>query len=180
MQFEPTRIKDVILVTPKLFGDTRGFFLEMYHQEKFREGGIDAQFVQDNLSRSQRGVLRGLHYQIQHPQGKLVTVLSGKIFDVAVDVRRSSPTFGQWVGAILDDETRQALYIPPGFAHGFSVLSDSADVYYKCTDLYHPEHERTLLWNDPTVKVDWPLDGDPILSPKDVAGLPLDEVECFE
>ncbi|MCA9044355.1 MAG: dTDP-4-dehydrorhamnose 3,5-epimerase [Planctomycetaceae bacterium] len=179
MQFAPTRIKDVILVTPKLFGDARGFFLEMYHQEKFQAGGIDAQFVQDNLSRSQRGVLRGLHYQIQHPQGKLVTVLSGKIFDVAVDVRRRSPTFGQWVGAILDDESRQALYIPPGFAHGFSVLSDSADVYYKCTDLYHPEHERTLLWNDPTVNVDWQLEGDPILSPKDVAGMPLGEVERF-
>jgi dTDP-4-dehydrorhamnose 3,5-epimerase len=179
MQFEPTALPEVILVTPKLFGDPRGFFLEMYHAGKFATGGITATFVQDNLSRSQRGVLRGLHFQIEHPQGKLVTVLQGEIFDVAVDVRRSSPRFGQWVGVRLDSERRQSLYIPPGFAHGFYVLSESADVSYKCTDLYHPEHERTVLWNDPAVGVHWPLSGEPQLSPKDLAGRVLAEVECF-
>ena len=180
MQFTPTRLPEVILVTPRLFGDHRGFFLEMFHSEKFRNGGIGLPFVQDNLSRSQQGVLRGLHFQRHNPQGKLVTVLAGKIFDVAVDVRRNSPDFGKWVGVELDSDTRQALYIPPGFAHGFCVLSESADVFYKCTDLYHPEHERTLLWNDPALGIDWPVTSEPKLSGKDLAGLPLSEVDCFE
>ena len=180
MEILETDLPGVLLVQPKIFGDDRGFFMELYHQEKFREAGIPEAFVQDNLSRSQRGVLRGLHYQIQRPQGKLVMVLSGEIFDVAVDVRKSSPAFGKWVGATLSSENRHALYVPPGFAHGFCVLSESADVMYKCTDLYHPEYERTLSWNDPALEIAWPNDRDPILSPKDQAGLPLSEVECFD
>ncbi|MCA9081103.1 MAG: dTDP-4-dehydrorhamnose 3,5-epimerase [Planctomycetaceae bacterium] len=179
MQFEPLDIPEVILVTPKIFGDDRGFFLELYHRQRFVEHGITPEFVQDNMSRSAQGVLRGLHYQISHTQGKLVTVLSGEIYDVAVDVRASSPTFGRWVGVRLNSEARQALYVPPGFAHGFYVLSPSADVCYKCTDLYHPEHERTVIWNDPAVGIDWPLLGPPQLSPKDLAGVPLAEAECF-
>ncbi|TWT59070.1 dTDP-4-dehydrorhamnose 3,5-epimerase [Thalassoglobus neptunius] len=180
MEFVETDLPGVKLVKPKVFGDERGFFLELYHQGKFREGGIPDPFVQDNMSRSQKGVLRGLHYQIQHPQGKLVMALQGEIFDVAVDVRKSSPHFGKWVGATLSSENRHALYVPPGFAHGFLVLSESAEVLYKCTDLYHPEHERSLIWNDSTVGVEWPTDLEPILSAKDQKGLPLAEVECFD
>ena len=153
--------------------------MELYHSEKFAEQGICEAFVQDNLSRSQKGVLRGLHFQIENPQGKLVTVLSGQIFDVAVDVRRSSPTFGKWVGYRLSSENRQCLYIPPGFAHGFCVQSEFADVFYKCTDLYHPEHERTLHWSDETVSIQWPLDEVPQLSAKDLQGVRLDQLECF-
>lgn len=179
MQFEPTEIPDVILITPRLLGDERGFFQEVYHQEKFREGGIRLPFVQDNHSRSRRGVLRGLHYQIRRPQGKLVRVLQGEIFDVAVDLRRSSPTFGRHVGVRLDALRYQQLYVPPGFAHGFCVLSESADVSYKCTDLYLPEAERSLLWNDPTVGISWPID-EPLLSEKDRAGVPLAQAELFE
>ena len=180
MQFTPLSVPDVVLVTPRIFGDDRGFFLEMYHQGRLAEQGINATFVQDNLSRSRQGVLRGLHYQIQHPQGKFVTVLAGEIFDVAVDLRRSSSTFGQWVGVTLDSRQRQSLYIPPGFAHGFSVRSETADVFYKCTDLYHPEHERTLIWNDAAVGIEWSLTEPPTLSAKDQAGVPLSEAECFD
>lgn len=179
MNITETELPEVKLIEPNVFGDQRGFFMEVYHREKFQSQGIALDFVQDNLSRSQQGVLRGLHYQIQKPQGKLVSVLVGEIFDVAVDVRKSSSTFGQWVGRKLSAENRYSLYIPPGFAHGFQVLSESADVFYKCTDLYHPEHERTLIWNDSTVGIDWSLTEEPLLSTKDKAGLPLNEVECF-
>jgi dTDP-4-dehydrorhamnose 3,5-epimerase len=180
MQFIETELPGVIRVRPKLIGDQRGFFMEFYHRQRFREQGIDAEFVQDNLSRSERGVLRGLHYQVRQPQGKLVTVLAGEIFDVAVDLRRRSPRFGEWMGVRLTDRTREALYLPPGFAHGFYVLSETADVFYKCTDLYAPEHERTLLWNDPEIGIDWPLSGEPTLSEKDRRGTPLQEADCFD
>ena len=179
MEFLETDLPGVLRVRPRVFGDSRGFFLEMYHAGKFSAEGIDAPFVQDNLSRSQRNVVRGLHYQIQHPQGKLVSCLSGAIFDVAVDMRKSSPYFGKWTGAQLSEKNREALYIPPGFAHGFAVLSETADVFYKCTDLYHPEFERTVAWNDPEIGIGWPIPGDPILSEKDQAGSPLQSVECF-
>ncbi|MCA8995790.1 MAG: dTDP-4-dehydrorhamnose 3,5-epimerase [Planctomycetaceae bacterium] len=179
MVFLETELPGVIRVRPNIFGDARGFFLETYQAERFSQAGIDLPFVQDNLSRSSRNVVRGLHFQIQHPQGKLVSVLRGAIYDVAVDLRRSSPHFGQWTGATLSDESREALYIPPGFAHGFAVLSDSADVFYKCTDLYHPEHERTIAWNDPIIGIDWPLSAEPILSAKDQAGGSLQTVECY-
>ncbi|SFH95622.1 dTDP-4-dehydrorhamnose 3,5-epimerase [Planctomicrobium piriforme] len=180
MEFVKTSLPGVVHVRPKIFGDPRGFFMEVYHAGRFRDAGLDLHFVQDNLSRSRRGVLRGLHYQIQHPQGKLVTCLAGVIFDVAVDMRRSSPTFGQWTAVTLTGENRESLYVPPGFAHGFCVLSESADVFYKCTDLYHPEHERSLLWNDQTVGVAWPECGEVTLSEKDRQGKPLDQAECFE
>lgn len=179
MQFEPTSLPDVVLITPRVFADDRGYFLEVYHSGKFTAAGIPEAFVQDNLSRSARNVVRGLHYQISHPQGKLVTVLQGAIFDVAVDLRRSSPTFGRWVGVELNAERRQLLYIPPGFAHGFCVVSESADVLYKCTDLYHPEHERTVLWNDPALAIEWPLTGPARLSAKDLLGKPLAAADCF-
>ncbi|MCA9094392.1 MAG: dTDP-4-dehydrorhamnose 3,5-epimerase [Planctomycetaceae bacterium] len=178
MEFQRTSIPEVILITPRVFGDQRGFFQETYHREKFREGGIEAAFVQDNHSRSTKGVLRGLHYQIRQPQGKLVRVLRGEIWDVAVDLRRSSPTFGKWVGVKLDDQNYQQLYVPPGFAHGFCVTSESADVAYKCTDLYLPEAERSLLWNDPALGIEWPVES-PILSVKDQQGKLLSEAETF-
>jgi len=178
MKFLPTTIPEVILIAPQVFGDERGFFQETYHLEKFFRGGIGATFVQDNHSRSRRGVLRGLHYQIRQPQGKLVRVLRGSIWDVAVDLRRSSPTFGRWVGATLDDQEFHQLYVPPGFAHGFCVLSESADVAYKCTETYLPEAERTLLWNDPELGISWPI-SDPVLSSKDQQGLRLSEAETF-
>lgn len=180
MEITESSIPDVKLIQPNVFGDERGFFLELYHQGTFRDAGLQAEFVQDNLSRSQQGVLRGLHFQIQHPQGKLVSVLSGAVFDVAVDVRKSSPTFGRWVGQVLSAENRCSMYIPEGFAHGFQVLSESADFFYKCTDLYHPEFERTLLWNDPDIGIDWRLDQPPTLSEKDIAGVPLSQLECFD
>lgn len=179
MQFIETELPGVIRVLPKLIGDQRGFFMEFYQHERFREHGIDAEFVQDNLSRSQQGVLRGLHYQVRQPQGKLVTVLNGEIFDVAVDLRRGSSHFGKWIGVTLTDRTREAVYLPPGFAHGFYVLSETADVFYKCTNLYAPEHERTLLWSDPDIDIDWPLSGEPILSEKDRRGIPLQQAECY-
>lgn len=162
----PTRLPECLLIEPAVFGDARGFFKETYHQERYREAGIDLPFVQDNLSRSSRGTLRGLHYQCPHPQGKLLCVLSGTVFDVAVDIRRGSPRFGQWVGVELTAENHHQLYVPPGFAHGFCVLSDTADVMYKCTDLYHPEADRGLLWSDPDIAIDWPLES-PLLSDKD-------------
>lgn len=179
MKFQRTELPDVVLIEPTIFRDDRGFFMETYHRQRFVEGGIDAVFVQDNLSRSTRGTVRGLHFQIQQAQGKLVHVLAGEIFDVAVDLRRSSPTFGRWVGVTLSENNRRAVYIPPGFAHGFCVVSETADVFYKCTDFYAPQHERTLLWNDPVVGVDWPVPGEPILSEKDRHGQPLSDVECY-
>lgn len=179
MNIQPTDIPDVLLIEPLVHGDHRGFFMEMYHQRKLAAAGLDVTFVQDNLSRSQRGILRGLHYQIQHPQGKFVSVMRGEIFDVAVDLRRSSPTFGRWVGERLSEENRRTLYIPAGFAHGFCVLSDVADVFYKCTDFYSPEHERTVSWNDPEIGIEWPLSEPPILSEKDKHGAPFDAAECF-
>ncbi|HTI49404.1 MAG TPA: dTDP-4-dehydrorhamnose 3,5-epimerase [Planctomycetaceae bacterium] len=178
MQFHKTDIPGVILIEPKVFGDERGFFMETYHQPRFAAAGIDLPFVQDNHSRSRKGVLRGLHYQLRHAQGKLVRVVQGEIFDVAVDARRSSPTFGRWFGAVLSDSNRRQLYVPPGFAHGFCVVSDSADVLYKTTDVYHPEEERSVLWNDPAIGITWPVK-DPIISAKDQEGKLLAEAECF-
>jgi dTDP-4-dehydrorhamnose 3,5-epimerase len=180
MEIQQTSIPDLLVIDPIIHGDARGFFLETYHQRKLAAAGITQPFVQDNLSRSRRGILRGLHYQIRQPQGKLVSVLSGDVFDVAVDLRHSSPTFGQWVGAMLTAENRRCLYIPPGCAHGFYVLSETADFFYKCTDFYAPEHERTLLWNDPALAIDWPFEGDPVLSDKDRKGVLLKDAECYE
>jgi len=164
------QLPGVRIFTPSVFTDTRGAFSELYHQTKYAAAGLEVSFVQDNLSRSGRGVLRGLHYQLDHPQGKLVTVLEGEIFDVAVDIRRGSPTFAQWERHLLSAANRRQLYIPPGFAHGFAVLGDSALVLYKCTGLYQPGDDRGLAWNDPDIRIDWPL-SDPVLSVKD-AGLP--------
>ena len=177
-----TPIPDVWLLEPRVFGDARGFFLESYNQRDFEAAtGRQAKFVQDNHSRSQHGVLRGLHYQIHQPQGKLIRVIEGRIFDVTVDLRRSSPHFGCWTGVVLSAENRHQLWIPEGFAHGFLVLSETADVLYKATDYYAPEHERCLAWDDPTVGVDWPLAGNqPLLSAKDQAGRALAECEVFD
>ncbi len=179
MNFTPLAIPEVILMEPRVFGDARGFFLESWNRRSFAEHGLDLDFVQDNHSRSRRGVLRGLHYQIQQPQGKLVRVVSGEVFDVAVDLRRSSPTFGQWVGATLSAENHRLLWVPPGFAHGFYVLSEVADFLYKATDFYAATHERTIIWNDPDIAIDWPLQGEPLLAPKDAAGSPLAEAPCY-
>jgi dTDP-4-dehydrorhamnose 3,5-epimerase len=176
----PTAIPDVKLVEPKVFGDSRGFFFESWNRRSLAAAGIDVDFVQDNHSRSRRGVLRGLHYQVERPQGKLVRAVAGEVFDVAVDLRRRSPTFGRWVGALLSAENKRMLWVPPGFAHGFVVLSDSADFLYKTTDYWFPEHERTLLWNDAEVGVAWPYDGAPILAPKDAAGTPLAAAETYD
>lgn len=177
----PTAIPDVLVLEPKVFGDARGFFFESFNARDFvRATGIDMQFVQDNHSKSAKGVLRGLHYQIQHPQGKLVRVVKGSVFDVAVDLRKSSPTFGRWVGTVLSDENHLQLWVPPGFAHGFVVLSDSAEFLYKTTDYWHPEHERSLLWNDPAIGIEWPIDGEPQLAAKDQAGKLLAQAELFE
>jgi dTDP-4-dehydrorhamnose 3,5-epimerase len=169
----PTAIPDVKLVEPKVFGDARGFFFESWNRRALAVAGIDVEFVQDNHSRSRRGVLRGLHYQIERPQGKLVRVVAGEVFDVAVDLRRSSPTFGRWFGVTLSADNRRMFWVPPGFAHGFIVLSESADFLYKTTDYWFPAHERTLLWSDPEVGIVWPFDGAPTLAPKDAAGTPL-------
>lgn len=179
MEFLPTSLPGVIRIRNKIFGDARGFFTEVYQAERFATNGIPLPFVQDNLSRSQRGVLRGLHYQIQHAQGKLVTCLNGEIWDVAVDIRKSSPTFGQWTSIVLTGENRESFYIPPGFAHGFCVLSETADVFYKCTDIYHPEFERTLIWNDPAISIEWPELKNVTLSEKDRQGLRLADAETY-
>ncbi len=180
MKVTPTTLPGLLILEPKVFGDSRGFFMESFNARTFRElTGLDVDFVQDNHSRSGKGVLRGLHYQIQQAQGKLVRVVRGSVFDVAVDLRRGSPTFGQWEGVELSEENQRQLWIPPGFAHGFLVTSDSADFLYKTTDYYAPEHERSLLWNDPAVGVAWPLEGEPLLSAKDVAGKGLAECETF-
>ena len=179
MNFLPTKLAPVVLVEPRVFEDARGVFMETYHRARFRAAGIDVEFVQDNHSSSVQGTLRGLHYQIEHPQGKLVRVVRGEVFDVAVDLRRDSATFGQWVGAALSEANRRQLYIPPGFAHGFCAVSPVAEVVYKCTDFYYPQHERTLLWNDAQVNIEWPI-ANPLLSDKDRAGLPLSQVPTFE
>lgn len=178
MEVTSTALPEVLLIEPRVFEDARGFFKETWESRRYTAAGIPA-FVQDNCSRSCRGTLRGLHYQIQHPQGKLVQVFKGEIFDVAVDLRKNSPNFGKWTGARLSETNHRQLYVPPGFAHGFCVLSDVADVFYKCTDIYSPEHERTLAWNDPTVGVEWPLDIEPILSAKDEQGRVLAECEVY-
>ena len=181
MKFVPTAIPDVILIKPKVFVDERGFFMETYQAERFAEAGIPNDFVQDNHSGSGRGILRGLHYQARQPQGKLVRVIAGEIFDVAVDLRRSSPTFGQWAGHYLLAENKHQLWIPPGFAHGFYVLSEWAEVLYKATDFYAPQWERTLAWDDPEIDIEWPLidGGEPILSEKDRQRKGLKEAELF-
>jgi dTDP-4-dehydrorhamnose 3,5-epimerase len=168
MNVKRLEISEVITIEPKVFGDDRGFFLESFNQQRFNDVvGKPQIFVQDNHSRSSKGVLRGLHYQIQHPQGKLVRVVVGEIFDVAVDIRRGSPTFGKWVGEVIAANDKKQIWVPAGFAHGFLVLSDTAEVLYKTTDYYYPEYERSIVWNDPTLNIDWPLDGEPILSGKD-------------
>ncbi len=178
MKVTPTAIADVLIIEPKVFGDARGFFYESFNQKAFNQAtGTHHQFVQDNHSRSARGVLRGLHYQIKQPQGKLVRVVRGAVFDVAVDIRKSSPTFGQWVGVELSEENHRQLWVPPGFAHGFLVLSDAADFQYKTTDYYAPQHERCLAWDDPAIEIQWPLTAGPSLSAKDLQGLSLCEAE---
>ncbi|WP_372778319.1 dTDP-4-dehydrorhamnose 3,5-epimerase [Litorivivens sp.] len=181
MKVHTTPIDGLLLIEPKVFGDERGFFCETWQAKRYREAGVEGIFVQDNHSRSSQGVLRGLHYQIQQPQGKLVRVTHGEVFDVAVDMRRSSATFGQWYGVVLSGENHRQIWVPPGFAHGFYVMSESADFHYKCTDYYAPEHERCLLWNDKAVGIEWPLvDGsEPELSAKDRVGLPLESAEAF-
>jgi len=180
-QFLPTEIPDVILFQPRVFQDTRGFFMETYRKETFSQAGIIHDFVQDNHSSSSQWTLRGLHYQVIQTQGKLVRVIIGKIFDVAVDLRKNSPYFGKWVGAILSADNKNQLWIPPGFAHGFLVLSDQADVIYKATDYYHPVGERTIRWNDPDLGIKWPIPKDthPIISEKDARGNPFSEAEVF-
>ncbi len=181
MKAVPTSISDVLMIEPKVFGDARGFFFESFNARAFRDAtGLDETFVQDNHSRSARGVLRGLHYQIRQPQGKLVRVVRGAVFDVAVDLRRASPSFGRWAGVELSEDNHRQLWIPPGFAHGFVVLSESADFLYKTTDYYAPEHERCLLWNDSAVGIEWPLDTPPLLSGKDREGKLLAACEVFE
>lgn len=181
MEFEPTAIADVVLIKPEVFGDARGFFMETWEVNKFTAAGITARFVQDNHSLSRKNTLRGLHYQIQQPQGKLVRVVAGEVFDVAVDMRRSSPSFGQWVGVTLSAENKLQLWIPPGFAHGFMVTSEAAEFIYKCTDFYAPQFGRTLQWNDPAIGIRWPLSGSeiPILSDKDKAGRLLREADTY-
>lgn len=180
MKATPLAIPDVLLIEPKVFGDERGHFFESFNQRRFEElTGYSGPFVQDNHSRSSRHVLRGLHYQIQQPQGKLVRVVSGEVFDVAVDMRRSSPHFGQWVGATLSESNHQQLWIPPGFAHGFVVLSDRADFLYKTTDYWAPAHERCVVWNDPDLGIGWPIVGTPTVSAKDQVGSRFVQAECF-
>ena len=180
MKVTPTAIPDVLIIEPRVFGDARGFFYESFNQKAFNEAtGLDVNFVQDNHSRSAKGVLRGLHYQIQQPQGKLVRVVRGAVFDVAVDIRKSSATFGRWVGIELSEDNHKQLWIPAGFAHGFLVTSESAEFLYKTTDYYAPEHERCIAWNDPAIGIEWPLTTQPGLSAKDQKGFVLREAETF-
>ena len=179
MKIIPTAIPEVLLLEPRVFGDERGFFFESWNKRTFSGLGMTADFVQDNHSKSQMNVVRGLHYQIEHAQGKLVRVTAGTVYDVAVDLRRSSPTFGQWVGFTLSAEDKCMAWIPPGFAHGFCVTSDSAEFLYKTTDYWSPAHERTLLWNDPQLAIPWPLSGEPLLAAKDKTGTLLAEAETF-
>jgi len=181
MQITPTAIADVLVFAPQVHGDERGYFLETFRESHFKERGIDLSFVQDNQSKSGQGILRGLHYQLKFPQGKLVRVLSGEIFDVAVDIRKSSPTFGQWVGETLSADNKKQLWVPPGFAHGFYVTSESAEISYKCTEYYHPEDDYSLLWNDPALAIEWPLvSAEPQLSEKDSKASPLAEAALFD
>jgi dTDP-4-dehydrorhamnose 3,5-epimerase len=179
MRAVPTAIPDVLVVEPRVFEDVRGFFFESWNRRAFAEAGIDADFVQDNHSRSRRGVLRGLHYQVEHAQGKLVRVTVGEVFDVAVDLRRSSPTFGRHVAMTLSAANRRMLFIPPGFAHGFLVVSDAAEFLYKTTDYWYPAHERTLQWNDPALGIAWPSGIAPALAAKDAAGIPLAAADVY-
>ncbi len=183
MNATPTAIPEVVLIEPKIFGDERGFFFESYSERAFQQLGLPTRFLQDNHSRSLRGVLRGIHYQLHQPQGKLVRVLVGEVYDIAVDLRRSSPTFGKWVGEFLSESNHRMLWIPPGFGHAFLVLSDAAEFAYKASEFYAPEHERTLLWNDPDIGIDWPLHlitpGAPILSGKDAKGTLLKDAETY-
>jgi dTDP-4-dehydrorhamnose 3,5-epimerase len=180
VRIQPTSIPDVLIIEPKVFGDERGFFYESFNERRFTElTGVATTFVQDNHSKSAKNVLRGLHYQIQQPQGKLVRVIAGEVFDVAVDIRKSSPTFGRWVGVILSAENKHQLWIPPGFAHGFVVTSESAEFLYKTTDYWAPEFERSILWNDPAIGIHWPSDAAPLLSAKDQTGKLLADAEVF-
>lgn len=181
MQVTATSLPEVLIIEPKVFGDERGFFFESFNRELLaKKAGLTKDFVQDNHSHSAKGVLRGLHYQIQHPQGKLVRVVRGSVFDVAVDIRKSSPNFGRWVGADLNETNRRVLWVPPGFAHGFLVTSESADFLYKTTDYWRPEHERCIRWDDPTIGIDWPLYKQPTLSAKDTQGKNIADAEVFE
>ncbi len=180
MQVIPSAIPDVLIIEPKVFGDARGFFFESFNERAFAQAtGVTQRFVQDNHSRSAQGVLRGLHYQLQQPQGKLVRVVRGSVFDVAVDLRKSSPTFGRWVGVELSEQNHRQLWVPAGFAHGFLVTSESADFLYKTTDYYAPEHERCITWNDPAIGIQWPLEGAPQLSSKDQQGKLLAQAEVY-
>lgn len=180
MKITPTAIPDVLIIEPKVFGDERGFFFESFNQAKFESFiGRQVNFVQDNHSKSVKNVLRGLHYQIQQPQGKLVRIVQGEVFDVAVDIRKSSPTFGKWVGEVLSADNKKQLWVPEGFAHGFVVLSETAECLYKTTDYYAPEFERSIIWNDPTIDIKWPVNGEPILSAKDQQAKTLATAEHF-
>lgn len=180
MNVVKTAIPEVLIFEPKVFGDSRGFFFESFNGKQFRDAtGLDVEFVQDNHSRSSKGVLRGLHYQIEQAQGKLVRVAAGAVFDVAVDIRKSSPTFGRWVGVELTAENHRQLWVPPGFAHGFVVLSDTADFLYKTTDFYAPSHERSIIWNDPSIGIDWPITTEPSISNKDAAACLFVDAEYF-
>jgi dTDP-4-dehydrorhamnose 3,5-epimerase len=181
MEFEPTVIPEVVLIRPRVFGDARGHFFESWEERKFAAAGLDLHFVQDNQNLSGRHVLRGLHYQLRQPQGKLVRVVTGAVFDVAVDMRRSSPTFGRWVGAELTQDNRHMLWVPPGFGHGFLVLSESAHFLYKCTDFYAPEDERAVAWNDPDLNVQWPLPAGvaPVISARDAAAVRFCDASCY-
>jgi dTDP-4-dehydrorhamnose 3,5-epimerase len=181
MKFTPTRIPDIVIVDHDVFEDDRGFFMETWQQRAFEAAGIDARFVQENHSMSSKGVLRGLHYQVQQPQGKLIRVVVGEFFDVAVDLRQSSATFGQWVGETLSAANKRSIWIPPGFAHGFLVTGESAEFIYRCTDYYSPEHERTLRWDDADVAIDWPLSGSdqPIVSARDAAGVRFKDADVY-
>ncbi|HXV12381.1 MAG TPA: dTDP-4-dehydrorhamnose 3,5-epimerase [Burkholderiales bacterium] len=179
MKLVGSPLPGVLVVEPRVFGDDRGFFFESYNERELEALGLRERFVQDNQSRSGKNVLRGLHYQLRQPQGKLVRVTAGEIYDVAVDIRKSSPSFGKWIGNALSQTNRKMMWIPPGFAHGFLVMSDFAEVQYKTTDYYAPEHERCIAWNDRDLAISWPLAGEPILSPKDRAGLPLKDAELF-
>jgi dTDP-4-dehydrorhamnose 3,5-epimerase len=182
MQFSPTEIPEVILIEPQVFGDHRGFFFETYQDERYAEAGIPDKFIQDNHAGSKQGALRGLHYQIRFPQGKLVRAVVGEVFDVAVDIRATSPTFGKWVGARLSAENKHQFWVPPGFAHGYYVISEWAEVLYKVTDIYAPKWERTILWDDPTIGINWPIiaDTNPLLSDKDLQGKSFQEAELFD
>ncbi len=180
MKVAPTELPEVLLIEPDVFGDDRGFFMESYNARRFREAtGLDVEFVQDNHSRSVQGVLRGIHYQVVKPQGKLVRVVAGRVFDVVVDLRRSSPCFGRWFGIELSDHNRRQLWVPPGFGHAFLVLSNSADFIYKTTEYWHKDYDRSLRWNDPAIGIQWPLQGDPILAAKDAAAPLLAQAEVY-